>query len=56
MEIADSGLNQRSAVLLNQIRSVDRRGLVKRTGKVEHTVMQRVEQAIRISLAPIRIH
>jgi mRNA interferase MazF len=55
METADSGLAQRSAVLLNQIRSVDRRRLLKRIGRPQESVMQRVDQAIQISLALIKL-
>ena len=56
METADSGLAQRSAVLLNQIRSVDRRRLLKRIGRAEDSVMQRVDQALQISLALIKFN
>jgi mRNA interferase MazF len=55
MESSDSGLNQRSAVLLNQIRSVDRKRLVKRIGKASPQVMERVDRAIQISLGLIEI-
>ena len=50
MEPAESGLSQRSAVLLNQIRSVDRQRLVKRVGKARPEIMRRVDRAIQISL------
>ncbi|MGA3240046.1 MAG: type II toxin-antitoxin system PemK/MazF family toxin [Bryobacteraceae bacterium] len=56
METADNGLAQRSAVLLNQIRSVDRRRLLKRIGRAEDSVMQRVDQALQISLALIKFN
>jgi mRNA interferase MazF len=46
----DSGLSQRSAVALNQIRSVDRQRLIKRIGKASAEVMGRVDRAIAISL------
>lgn len=39
-----------SAVVLNQIRSVDRQRLVKRVGKARQETMRRVNRAIRISL------
>src|ERR1035438_6747689 len=50
-----SGLSLVSAVVLNQIRSIDRRRLVKRLGIVDATVMGKVERAIQISLGLIEI-
>lgn len=55
MEPKDSGLPQRSAVVLNQIRSVDRQRLIKRIGHADTEVMQRVDQAIQISLGLIKV-
>ena len=51
----ESGLNQRSSVLLNQIRSVARRRLVKRIGHASPETMQRVDRAIQVSLGLVRI-
>jgi mRNA interferase MazF len=51
----DSGLSQRSAIVLNQIRSVDRRRLIKRIGKASPEVMGRVDRAIRISLGLVEV-
>jgi mRNA interferase MazF len=50
---ADSktGLSVPSVALLNQIRTVDRKRLVKRLGRASDDVMERVNEAIRISLA-----
>ncbi len=45
MDSRDSGLNQTSAVVLNQIRSVDRQRLIKRIGKASPEVMGRVDRA-----------
>ncbi len=50
-----SGLSIVSAVILNQIRSIDRRRLVKRLGTVDATVMGRVDRAIHISLGLVEI-
>jgi mRNA interferase MazF len=50
-----SGLSKASAVVLNQIRSIDRRRLVKRLGTTDTTVMTKVDRAIRISLGLIEI-
>ena len=55
MEPEDSGLNQRSAVVLNQIRSVDRQRLIKRIGRASLGVMSRVDRAIQISLGLVEI-
>jgi len=55
MEPEESGLPQRSAALLNQIRSVDRQRMIKRIGHAGAATMQRIEQAIQISLGLIRI-
>ncbi|HEY6343980.1 MAG TPA: type II toxin-antitoxin system PemK/MazF family toxin [Bryobacteraceae bacterium] len=45
-----SGLTLPSAVLLGQIRSVDRVRLVKRLGALDAATMLKVDQAIKISL------
>lgn len=45
----DSGLPLDSAVLLNQIRSIDKKRLMKRVGTATPVVMQSVNQAIQIS-------
>lgn len=55
MEPDESGLPLRSAVVLNQIRSVERRRLVKRLGRASAGTMDRVDQAIQISLGLIKI-
>jgi mRNA interferase MazF len=45
----EGGLVVPSVVLLNQIRSIDRRRLVRRLGVVAEATMARVDQALRIS-------
>ena len=55
MEPKDSGLSQTSAVVLNQIRSVDRQRLIQRVGKASPKVMSRVDRAIQISLGLVEI-
>lgn len=50
-----SGLSVESAVVLNQIRSIDRRRLVKRLGAIDAHTMQQVDRAIQISLGLIEI-
>jgi len=53
IEPADSGLPKRSAVIVNQIRSVDRLRLQKKVGKLSRQSMERVDEAIKISLGLI---
>lgn len=48
-----TGLTQPSAVILNQIRSIDRTRLLKRIGTLDVATMRRVDDAIRISLGLI---
>jgi mRNA interferase MazF len=48
-----SGLPKPSAVILNQIRSVDRKRLIKRIGAVDAVTMRRVDEALLISLGLI---
>jgi len=55
MEPEESGLPLRSAVVLNQIRSIDRQRLVKRLGRASPATMDRVDQAIQISLGLIKV-
>ena len=46
----EAGLSVDSIVLLNQIRSIDGRRLVRRLGTVAPSTMRRVERALRLSL------
>ena len=50
IEPADSGLPKRSAVIVNQIRSVDRLRLQKKIGRLSRQNMERVDEGIKISL------
>lgn len=49
-----SGLAKTSAVILNQIRSVDRQRLVKRLGMLDAPTLRKVDEALLISLGLIR--
>ncbi len=51
----EGGLATDSVVLLNQIRSVDRRRLIKRLGALRPMTMQRVERALEISFGLLRL-
>lgn len=46
----NSGLEQESKVLLNQIRAVDKVRLVKKIGKVNEETLTQIDQALKISL------
>jgi len=52
----EGGLNADSVVLLNQIRSIDTRRLVRRLGRVKPGTMQTVDQAIAISLGLVDLN
>jgi mRNA interferase MazF len=51
----EGGLSVDSVVLLNQLRSIDRRRLTKRLGAVRPTTMDKVERAVQISLGLLRL-
>lgn len=46
---AKSGLTRDSVVLLEQIRTLDKRRLKERMGRLEPSAMQRVDEAISVS-------
>jgi mRNA interferase MazF len=48
-----TGLSVVSVALLNQIRAVDRRRLIKKLGAIEAETMEQVDAAIKISLGLI---
>jgi mRNA interferase MazF len=45
-----TGLEITSTIRLDQIRTVDRQRLIKRLGRVDATIMRKVDEAITISL------
>lgn len=51
----EGGLTVDSVVLLNQLRSVDRRRLVKRLGRVGPDTLKSVDRALQISLGLIAV-
>jgi mRNA interferase MazF len=53
---SEGGLNADSVVLLNQIRSIDTRRLVRRLGRVKPGTMQTVDRAIAISLGLVDVN
>jgi mRNA interferase MazF len=50
-----NGLKVLSAILLDQVRTVDKQCLLKRLGTIEPMIMQKVDEAIQISLGLITI-
>src|SRR3990172_4973300 len=52
----EGGLNADSVVLLNQIRSIDTRRLVRRLGRVKPGTMQNVDRALAISLGLVELN
>jgi mRNA interferase MazF len=50
-----TGLSVVSVALLNQIRAVDRVRLVKRLGAIDSQTLERVDEAIKISLGLINL-
>lgn len=51
----EAGLGVDSIVLLNQIRSIDTRRLVKRMGAVRPATLTSVERALQVSLGLVRL-
>jgi mRNA interferase MazF len=52
---ARNGLDVRSSIRLDQVRTVDRQRLVRRLGVVDPGTMAKVDEAIRISLGLVRL-
>ena len=48
-----NGLSVRSAIRLDQLRTVDRQWLIKRLGQIDRLDMTKVDEAVRISLGLI---
>jgi mRNA interferase MazF len=51
----EGGLSVDSVVLLNQIRSIDRRRLVRRLGAIPLPTMEKVERSLQISLGLLKV-
>ncbi len=51
----EGGLTTNSVVLLNQIRSIDKKRLIKKLGSVNMDTMEQVDRAIQISLGLIEL-
>jgi mRNA interferase MazF len=55
IQATEGGLTTDSVVLLNQVRSIDRKRLVKRLGSIKPETLRRVDQALKISLSLIEL-
>ena len=55
LEAVKTDLKNDSVVLLNQIRSIDTTRLLKRIGKVDREIMQKIDRALEISIGLIEI-
>ena len=51
----NSDLKKDSKALLNQIRAVDKRRIIKKLGKVDKEIMDKIDNAIKISLGLVEI-
>jgi len=51
----NTGLTQPSAAILNQVRSIDRQRLLQRIGRVDGATMQRLDDALKISLGLVEL-
>lgn len=55
VEAAEGGLQHDSIVLLNQIRTIDRRRVGRHWGRVSAQTMKQVDEAIKVSLGLVPI-
>jgi mRNA interferase MazF len=55
ISVPEGGLSVDSVVLLNQIRSIDKRRFGRRLGSVRPATMQLVDQALQISLGLLKV-
>lgn len=46
----EAGLKEDSTILLNQIRTIDKRRLIERWGELTSQTMQKVDEALKVSL------
>ncbi len=46
----DSGLEKDSTILLNQIRTIDKRRIIKKLGILDSNIMNKVDLAVKVSL------
>lgn len=54
-EASENRLDKDSLILLNQIRTIDKKRLIKRIGKIGEEIQRKVDQALQISLGLVEI-
>lgn len=55
VKTTEGGLSVDSVVLLNQIRSIDKRRLVRRLGTLKQDTLARVDRALMVSVGLVKI-
>jgi mRNA interferase MazF len=55
LTMKNSGLEKGSKALLNQIRAVDKKRLLRRLGKVDTETVFKIDEAIKISLGLLKV-
>ena len=55
LQPSESGLSRTSAVVVNEIRTVDRLRLIKRVGAADQATMRCVDNALKISLGLVEL-
>ncbi len=55
LKVPEGGLQADSVVLLNQIRSIDRRRLIRRLGRISVETMRQVDRALMLSLGLVEL-
>ncbi len=55
ISVPEGGLSVDSVVLLNQLRSIDRRRLVRRLGAIQPNTMAKAERSLQISLGLLKV-
>ncbi len=55
VKMPEGGLRTDSVVLLNQIRSVDKKRLIRRLGRLKPATMRQVDRALAISLSLVAL-
>jgi mRNA interferase MazF len=53
--VGEGGMNVASVVLLNQIRSIDKRRLVKLLGALKPSTMEKIDRALSVSLGLVTL-
>ncbi|OIO40417.1 PemK family transcriptional regulator [Candidatus Pacearchaeota archaeon CG09_land_8_20_14_0_10_30_9] len=48
---SNSGLKEKSTILLNQIRTIDKKRIIKKIGKLDEELIKEVNLAIKVSLS-----